>query len=138
MYCYTIGYGGRQRQDFLDLLHSKSIATVVDVRLRPEHSSLGIYAKARSAEKGIQGLLATRRIAYVSMLELGNLFLGCADWSERYQRLFAVAGDLLIERLHTIPRPFCLLCAEKRAADCHRQHIAAYLMQRGFHVEHLE
>jgi uncharacterized protein (DUF488 family) len=121
----------------LDLLQQHGVVTVVDVRLRPEHASMGVYARARSTEKGIQRLLATHQIAYVSLLELGNFFLEDDDWRQRYQRLWALAGDLLIERLYTVATPFCLLCAERQASACHRLHIAEHLAQRGFAVKHI-
>jgi uncharacterized protein (DUF488 family) len=47
-------------------------------------------------------------------------------------------GDLLTERLHRLPQPFCLMCAEKQVTDCHRQQIADYLVQRGYEAEHIE
>ena len=136
--CYTIGYGGRQPQDFLALLRQHEIKTVVDVRLRPDRASLGIYTQAKSPEKGIQGLLLKAGIDYVSLVELGNLFRGDAQWRERYRRLITRAGDILAERLSGVAGPFCLLCAERRAPECHRQVIAEYLIQQGWEVEHLE
>ena len=136
--CYTIGYGGRRPQDFLALLQKHGIKTVVDVRLRPDRASLGIYAQAKSPEKGIQGLLLKGGMHYLSLVELGNFFRGDAQWRERYRRLLAQAGDVLVERLSDVPGPFCLLCAEQRAAECHRQVIAEYLAQQGWEVKHLE
>lgn len=134
---YTVGYGGRQPQAFVTLLQQQHLATVVDVRLRPDRASMGSYARARSADKGIQGLLAGGGMAYVSLPELGNLFLECDDWPQRYARLFAATGDLLIERLLSIPAPWCLLCAERQVTSCHRQYIAAYLEQQGWEMIHL-
>lgn len=138
MQVYTIGYGGRRPQAFLDLLQQHDIKRIVDVRLRPDRASMGTYSKAKRPDKGIQGLLSQRDIAYVSLTELGNVFMGSEDWSERYQRLMQRAGDLLIERLLEIDAPYCLMCAERQVAGCHRQIIAAHLMQHGFEIEHIE
>ena len=67
------------------------------------------------------------------------MFLDFPDWQPRYQQLLAAAGGLLTERLHGIPGPICLLCAEKHVADCHRLQIAEYLaMHSGVTVHHLE
>jgi uncharacterized protein (DUF488 family) len=136
---YTIGYGGKSPQEFLDALKEKDIKVVVDVRLRPDRSSMGVYKKANSENKGIQRLLADASIEYVSLMELGNVFLDYQDWRERYHRLLESAGELLTSRLTGIPEPFCLLCAEKRVTECHRLKIADYLVRtRGAEVEHLE
>jgi uncharacterized protein (DUF488 family) len=136
---YTIGYGGRAPEEFAGLLVRHRIRSVADVRIRPDRASMGSYVHARSADKGIEKLLGDRGIAYSSILELGNLFLHLDDWRPSYRALFDRAGDLLIGRLDELPVPFCLLCAEKRVADCHRQVIAEFLVRtRGWSVEHIE
>jgi hypothetical protein len=100
---------------------------------------MGCYVKARTEDKGIQRLLANRGIGYSSILELGNLFKDLDDWRPSYGALFERAGDLLVGRLQDLPQPFCLLCAEKRVADCHRLVIADFLVKtRGWTVEHIE
>jgi hypothetical protein len=78
-------------------------------------------------------------IGYCSFVELGNIFLGFPNWQELYRQLLAQSGELLIGRLMGVPEPFCLLCAEKMVAECHRLEIANYLVHtRGAEVQHLE
>ena len=135
---YTIGYGGRKPQEFLDLLKHKGVKLIIDVRLRPDRASMGSYARAKSQDKGIQKLLTTAGINYISVVELGNIFLEYTDWRERYRELLVRAGDLLTQRLENVSFPFCLMCAEKSPAECHRSLIAEYLVSMGHEVEHIE
>jgi uncharacterized protein (DUF488 family) len=136
---YTIGYGGRSPDEFAGLLVARGIRSVADVRIRPDRASMGAYVMARTPDKGIQKLLGDRGIAYHSILELGNLFRDMEDWVPSYRMLFERAGDLMVGRLDGLPGPFCLMCAEKRVADCHRRVIADFLVAtRGWTVEHIE
>jgi uncharacterized protein (DUF488 family) len=136
---YTIGYGGRDPKDFLEILLAKGIKTVVDVRLRPDKARLWTWVKAKTPDKGIENFLAEAGIGYVSLIELGNIFLEYDDWEARYKTLLNQSGHLLFDRLAGIPQPFSLLCAEKRVADCHRRLIAEYLVEKkGAEVEHIE
>lgn len=138
MKIFTIGYGGRSQNELTDLLKQNSVRTVVDVRLRPDRASMGIWAKAKTSDKGIEKTLTEEGIEYRSLIELGNIFLDFPDWQERYTRLLDQAGDLLLDGLTDAPRPFCLLCAEKQEADCHRKIIADYLVcTQGSVVKHL-
>jgi uncharacterized protein (DUF488 family) len=137
---FTIGYGGRKPEEFVRLLADHGVRTVIDVRLRPDKASMGSYAKAREPDKGVAGLLARAGIGYLSLPELGNLFLDYDDWPTRYVEFLERAGPLLFDRLSAdVPGPVCLLCAEKRVADCHRRHVAEYLArERGWAFTHLE
>ncbi len=138
MKLFTIGYGGRGKDDFLALLEAHGVRTVVDIRLRPDRASMGIWVKAKSSDKGIESWLAAAGIGYRSLVELGNLFLDFPDWESRYQALLDSSGDLLTQRLAGIPGPICLLCAEKRVEECHRRQVADFLVQRqGAEVRHL-
>ncbi len=136
---YTIGYGGRVPDAFAGLLIQHGVRSIADVRIHPERASIGAYVKARTADKGIEKLLAERGILYRSILELGNLFRDLDDWRPVYSLLFERAGDLLVSRLGDLPEPFCLMCAEKRVADCHRLVIAEFLVKtNGWTVNHIE
>jgi uncharacterized protein (DUF488 family) len=136
---FTIGYGGRAPDEFAQLLAKHGIKTVVDVRLRPDKAAMGSYAKAKDAGKGIAGLLARAGIGYVSLPELGNVFLEYDDWPARYEKFLAAAGPLLFDRLAGVTGPVCLMCAEKRVCECHRRHVAEYLERaQGWTFTHLE
>ena len=80
---YTIGYGGRNPQEFLDLLKQKGVKVVVDVRLRPDRAYRGYYAKAKSQDKGIQKLLADCTSNIFRLLSWGmsswNMMTGGSD-----------------------------------------------------------
>ena len=80
MRIFTLGYGGRTPDDLQQRLCAAGVRTVVDVRLRPDRASLGIFVKAKSPDKGIQRLLTSAGIAYCSLPELGNVFLEYEDW----------------------------------------------------------
>ncbi len=139
MKVFTIGYGGRTVAELTSLLKDNGVRAIVDVRLRPDRASRGIWVKARTADKGIQRLMDEAGIEYRSLPELGNPFRDYPDWQERYRTFLETAGHLLVSRLDGIPEPFCLLCAEKQASACHRQEIADYLARhRGAEVQHLE
>jgi len=135
---YTLGYGGRSKEEVLALLRSAGVKAVVDVRLRPDRASMGIFAKAKTPDKGLEHWLREAGFGYFSFVELGNIFVDRDDWEERYRQLLARAGDLLTERLAEVPEPFCLLCAEKAPEQCHRRLIAEYLAERGYQVVHIQ
>ncbi|HVK17832.1 MAG TPA: DUF488 domain-containing protein [Fimbriiglobus sp.] len=134
---YTIGYGGRPPAEFVRLLTGTGVRTVADVRLRPDRSSMGSYKYTGKPGTGIEKLLADAGIGYASLPELGNLFLGFDNSLTRYAAFIERTADLLVGRLLELPQPFCLLCAEKRADECHRKAIVDYLVTRGHEARHL-
>jgi len=137
MKIFTIGYGGRDPSEFLQILSDRGVRTLVDVRLRPDKSSFGVYSRSSSSDRGIEKLLNDRGIAYVSRVELGNIFMERDEWWERYRRLLDLAGDLLLESLSGLAEPICLLCAEPDAMKCHRGLIADTLGRQGHEIEHI-
>jgi uncharacterized protein (DUF488 family) len=139
MKIFTIGYGGRNCEDFLDLIKSHGIRCVVDIRLRPDRASMGIWMKAKTNDRGIQKWLADAGIDYRSLIELGNVFLDQPDWMEQYQSLMDQSGELLTRRLKDVASPYCLMCAERRVEDCHRRIVAEHLMKHQHAtIEHLQ
>lgn len=139
MKIFTIGYGGRTREELISLLQKNTVKTVVDVRLRPDRASMGTWVKAKTPDKGIEKTLSEAGIAYRSLIELGNIFLEFEDWRNLYRQLLKGSGELLTRRLNGLPEPVCLMCAEKSVSQCHREQIAEYLTKNmGAEVRHLE
>jgi uncharacterized protein (DUF488 family) len=125
MKLFTIGYGGRMPTEFVQLLVEYGVRTVTDVRLYPGRAYMAFFAKAKSPDKGIERILREVGIGYVSLTELGNPFKDEADWPERYRNLLAESGEELVASLLSLPRPFSLLCAEKKPEECHRKLIVS-------------
>lgn len=129
----------RQRHEFLILLQQYGIQTMVDMRLRPDRASMGIWVMAKTADNRIKSWLTAAGMGYRSLVELDNVFRDFPHWRPHYEQLLASAGKLLTERLVGFPNSMCLLCSEKRLADCHQQQVASFrTVHRGVEIEHFE
>lgn len=148
---YSIGYGGRNKEQFFDPLKVNGVKTVVDCRLRPNRASMGMYVRAKDPQRGIERLLREGGIAYASYAsELGNPFFEERDpgvWVPKFTEHFLFEADQRISWVDVVELPFCLLCAcrhveiVKRGTtiiNCHRKIIADYLAKsRSFLFTHL-
>ncbi len=73
------------------------------------------------------------------MRELGNPYKDAPGWREDYRALLEREGEPHIREIAGMPGPVCLLCAEKKAAACHRSLVAEFMAERlGAEVVHLE
>ena len=124
--------------ELISRLTAAGVRTVADVRLRPDRASMGVYVRAKTSDKGIERLFTSAGIRYRALPELGNVFLEYDDWRPRYAALLQCAGSLLVSRLDGLEPPVCMLCAERRVAECHRLIIAEFLATRGHEIAHLE
>ncbi len=136
---FTIGYGGRVPDEFASLLVLHGIRSVADVRIRPDRASMGAYVKGARPTRGSKDC---SRSGASPITPSSSSETCSATWTTGvppYRVLFERAGDLLVSRLGELPEPFCLLCAEKRVAECHRLVIADFLVAtKGWSVEHIE
>jgi hypothetical protein len=55
MIVFTVGYGGRKPDELVDLLRDNGVRALVDVRVRPDRASMGVWVKAKDPGKGIEG-----------------------------------------------------------------------------------
>lgn len=126
---YTIGYSGRGIDNFIDLLKSASIMTLVDIRFSPVSRFKPEYSK-----KNLKKSLETNGISYVHR----------PDWGvPRDIRAFSIGKqtrddiwawyDLNIlpniikknldEFFNSMEHPIALMCVEYDPTECHRHRL---------------
>jgi uncharacterized protein (DUF488 family) len=142
MKVWTVGHGARTAEDFLVLLRSAGVQTLIDVRRFPgsrRHPQFNQVALAASLEAA--------GIAYRHELELGGRRSGEAG-EERFTciqtpafrsyaaRMSAPEWQEALARSLEQPSP-CFMCAETLWWRCHRRLIADLLVARGHEILHL-
>lgn len=143
---FTVGHSNRSLPEFIDVLRSAGIQTLVDVRRFPAsrrhpHFNIGPLRDA----------LAATGADYYHLPELGGYreapstqFSSPNDgWPAGFLRNYADYAltdsfRAALDRLYRIAGPrWVVMCAERRWTDCHRQIIADYLIAGGHKVIHL-
>ncbi len=138
----TIGHSNRPIEDFIGLLWTNEVATVVDVRTIPRSRH-----NPQFNLDSLPASLAAAGIAYKHMPGLGGLrhahadspnsgwhnasFRGYADYMQSAE--FAENLDRLVELARA--QRCALMCAEAVPWRCHRSMIADALLVRGVRVE---
>lgn len=127
---YTVGHGARSAVAFVFLLQAARIQTLVDVRAYPVSRRHPQFSREPLADalgqSGIRydwqgrGLGGMRRSGYLA-------HMGTPLFIESASALIAASREQTV----------CIMCAETDPADCHRSHIADWLVSRGERVMHL-
>lgn len=141
---YTIGHSTRSLEEFLELLHSFDIKTLVDVRRYPGSKRFPHFIKESLIES-----MPANNIVYRHIADLGGRrkaskeslntgwrllsFRGYADYMET--ETFQNAAEELQE-LATHSK-VAYMCAEAVWWSCHRALISDYLKVRGWTVNHI-
>jgi Protein of unknown function, DUF488 len=119
---YTFGYGNRvDYTELLDCFDRNSIATLVDVRMKPYGWSPIWHGES------ISKLCVERSVEYQSMPDLGNTS-GASLWIPPDPVLARVALSQVTDRLKV--GNILLVCAEKNPKQCHRTEVAHQLQER--------
>ena len=139
---YTIGYGSRSIEDFIEVLQQYKIAYLIDVRSVP-HSSY----KTEFSKKPLENELIRHDIRYVYMGDLlggkpddeSCYVNGIVDYEKVKNAEFFQRG---IERLHAAfsqQQRVALMCAEEKPEHCHRTKlISATLITQDLPVVHID
>ena len=122
---YSIGYGSRKIDDFIELLRRYNISTIIDIRTMPASRFQPSFSKKRLSDT-----LHLEDIEYIFLgKELGGkpadiqLYTnGVIDYDKLAQSTLYVKGinDLIcLSNTKTV----CIMCAELKPESCHRKHL---------------
>lgn len=139
---YTIGYGSRSIEAFVELLQEQGIAYLIDVRSRP-------YSRYQSdfTKQALERVLSEHGIQYVFMGDsLGGqptdpdcYVDGKVDYDRLRAKPFYVEGLDRIEKAWQQELPVVLMCSEEKPESCHRSKlIGRSLVERGINVIHID
>jgi ParB/RepB/Spo0J family partition protein len=132
---FTIGYAERYVEQFLEILKSARVRTLVDARADPVSQFKPGFSK-----KNLHEALARERITYVHMRELGvpsekrrQLRLA-QDYDSFFRWYDAQIADIAVSRLTdpALARPVAIMCVELSPTRCHRHRIAIALERQGY------
>jgi uncharacterized protein (DUF488 family) len=125
---YTVGHGARSADELVSILKEAGVEILADVRAfpvskrHPHFSREQLEASLGQAGMGYEwhgkALGGYRKVPYCEHMRTAP---------------FHDAAAALIAR----PGPVCIMCAESNPDDCHRRHIADWLVARGHRVIHL-
>jgi uncharacterized protein (DUF488 family) len=140
---FTIGYEKARQADLIATLEAAGVATLIDVRDRPQSRRPGFSKNQLAAaleEAGIryvglralgtppEGREANRKRAWEIFWRIVDDKLATAEAEHGLQQAAAIAAD----------SPSCLLCYEADWHICHRSRVADILAERhGFTLRHL-
>ncbi len=138
---FTIGFAGKNAEEFFEALKAAGVKKLVDVRLNNVSQLAGFTKK-----KDLAYFLRTiGNIDYAHCQDLAptpeilDQFkkMKAMDWAE-YERQFLALMEEREPDAHYLPKEFdqaCLLCSEATPEKCHRRLVAEYLSRKWGNVE---
>lgn len=139
---YSIGYGARSIESFIDVLRANEIAWLVDIRSAPYSRYKPEFSKGE-----LESALAGRGIRYVYMGDqLGGrpgdpdcYIDGKVDYQRVREKEFYRAGIQRVQRALDKGARFVLMCSEGKPEHCHRSKlIGESLAALGISVLHID
>ena len=131
--CYTVGYGNRSLEEFIDILQQYDLSYLVDIRSYP-HSVREEFNK-----ENLEIVLPKYNIAYSHCPGLGGLreesyinYIGTDEFREYFTKLIGK-----IKEVNSNGSDVVLMCAEKNPKNCHRYKLSNELESSGIRFIHL-
>lgn len=125
---YTIGYEGKDIEDFIDILNKYDIKQIIDVRSHPKSR------KKVFSQEPLKDKLFEKSVKYEHLPGLGGLdekdyhrVMEKKEWKKAFEELKS-----LIEK-----RKSAMMCLEKNPMKCHRRFISEKLEGEGWEVIHI-
>lgn len=134
---FTIGYTGRRLEEFLDLLESQEVQTLVDIRQYP----VSMY-RPEMSKANLKRAVEERGMIYVHFPQLGvprdirarAIETGTRDviweWYDQH-----IVGQYVRRNLHrffnTLVHRVALMCVEIDPQECHRHRLSLALEAMG-------
>lgn len=118
---YSIGYGGRQPSELIELLRKYNIELLIDVRRKAKCTWNQFYSEPK-----IANFFSDYEIGYIHKPELGG-------FKKRDETYFKA-----LEWLFNMPKIAAIMCCERHYFFCHRyQKIGNDLAKIGFQIKHI-
>jgi len=125
---YTIGYGGRRFENFLNLLKKHGINQVIDVRRFPK-SKYSEYVR-----ENLEQELPKLGIGYVFMGDtLGGFRRGYQEYMKTEAYMRGIKDLLDLAKRGRI----AIMCLERSPKGCHRRYISQTLQDLGVKILHI-
>jgi uncharacterized protein (DUF488 family) len=135
---YTIGYSGREINEFIEIVEKAGIATLVDIRFSPISRF-----KPEFSKNNLKRALETNGIIYIHRPEWGvprdiraysigkRTRADIWDWYDSYV-LPNIIKRNLNDFFNSMEHPIGLMCVEYDPTECHRHRLFLGLERLGF------
>jgi len=141
---FSIGYAGKDAQEFFEILKQAGIKKVVDVRLY-NTSQLAGFTKKKDIEYFLHTIVDANYIHLPIMAPTRQLLndykKGLISWQQYEDQFKAIIAQRQIEKYLALQDldMSCFLCSEANADNCHRRLIAEYLANhwQNVSIQHL-
>ena len=131
--CYTIGYGNRSFDEFLEIILGNGITNLVDIRRYPQ-STFEDFNK-----ESLEKVLPKNGIRYVHCEGVGGMrdskyveYMNTDEFRSSFKKL-----QEFIVRVNESGERIVLMCAEKSPKGCHRHYLSNKLEENSVEVIHL-
>jgi len=126
---FTVGYGGRKFDRFVELLKRHGIDLVVDVRRFPKSKD------EHYLRENLERELPKHGISYVYLGDLLGGFRrgGYEKYMESEDYMRGISRLLELAEEHKV----VIMCVERNVRGCHRRYISRTLEEAGVEVIHL-